>query len=968
MKSLSGSRSCCAVAVLFLVSLFPACGGSSGSNGGGGGGNPPAAITGLAATAGSQQVVLTWIVSSGATSYNVSRSTTRGGPYSKIASTAATTYTDTGLTNGTTYYYVVAASNANGTSANSVEMSATPTAGSAPPTPTGLTASASSGQVALNWNTSAGATSYKVGRATVTGGPYTNVASPATNSYADNAITNGTTYFYVVAASNANGTSSNSSEVSATPSGSSTAVNVTVDVMSNRHPIQPYVYGGAFPHNTTAVTDSGTTVVRWGGNASSTYNWKLFTYNADNDYYFEDFTFCGLGSGNSCADSDSIQFINDVKAAGSIPLMTLPMLPWVAQSSEVASPPNDHWSFSVTKYGAQCSTDPFNSDAGNGIVAGTCNNNPPTFLAADPNNAYYPLLDGPAQPGDPANSVYRRGWVGAMAGALAATPHFYDMDNESDIWGSTHRDVHPNGSGYNELRDTFLTEAHNLGVWDALAARLGPVSCCWYFYWNLPSTTDNKSTHAGIDFLPWWLNEIYWRDQIFGKRSLELLDVHAYPDADTSGLNQTQLRALATKIYRDYWDPTFTSPAQYIVNGGFSIEPLDSIPFRIPRLRALLSSIYPGASLSITEWNAAFAGESDFSTALGDADAYGILGREKVQLATRWTAPDPANPNYQALKLYTNYDGAHSTFGSISVSATHNANPDLFSVYAATVAGGGTTTVMVLNKDPLNAAQTNFTLNGFTPAQVTSYTLSMASPNSIVASASQAWSSTMSFAPYSATLLVISGTPTNQPAVEWNLNPSAIMVPAGGSVTLSPKLLAGSAGSITLGTPTFPTGIIVTVNSSVVDTATQGSVTVTAGNTAGFYRYSIPASDGTAHDGWVVVGKPPASLAKTAGDNQTATAGTVLPVNLTVTLSPGSSGGTAAGASVFFTTSAGSLTNVQVGSEKVFHGPKVIAVTDNSGAAKVTLTLPGTAGPVTVTAEGPYGLGHPVVTFNETAN
>ena len=274
----------------------------------------------------------------------------------------------------------------------------------------------------------------------------------------------------------------------------------------------------------------------------------------------------------------------------------------MAKSQEIASPPNNHWSFSVTEYGAQCSTDQqFNSDAGNGIVAGTCNNNPPTFLTADPNDAYYPLLDGPPQPGDPANSVYRKGWVGAMAGALGTTPHFYDMDNEIDIWGGTHRDIHPNGSGYDELRDTFLTEARNLGVWDALAARLGPVSCCWYYYRNLPSTTDNKSNHAGIDFLPWWLNEIYWRDQISGKRSLEQLDVHAYPDADTDGLNHSQLQALATRYSRDCWDPTFTSPAHYIANGGFSIEPLDSIPFRIPRLKALVSSIYPGTGLSITE-------------------------------------------------------------------------------------------------------------------------------------------------------------------------------------------------------------------------------------------------------------------------------------------------------------------------------------------------------------------------------
>jgi hypothetical protein len=91
-------------------------------------------------------------------------------------------------------------------------------------------------------------------------------------------------------------------------------------------------------------------------------------------------------------------------------------------------------------------------------------------------------------------------------------------------------------------------------------------------------------------------------------------------------------------------------------------------------------------------------------------------------------------------------------------------------------------------------------------------------------------------------------------------------------------------------------------------------------------------------------------------------------VNLSVTLSPGQSGGHAAGASVLFSTTFGSLQNVQVGSEQVFTGSKVIAVTNSSGVASVKLTLPGTSGTqVQVTAEGQYAVGHPTVTFTEAA-
>src|SRR5215813_9252387 len=96
---------------------------------GGGGGTPPPAPTGLAATAGNAQVSLSWNASSGATSYNVKRSTTSGGPYTTIATgVTSTSFTNTGLTNGTTFFFVVSAVNAAGESGNSNQASATPTA------------------------------------------------------------------------------------------------------------------------------------------------------------------------------------------------------------------------------------------------------------------------------------------------------------------------------------------------------------------------------------------------------------------------------------------------------------------------------------------------------------------------------------------------------------------------------------------------------------------------------------------------------------------------------------------------------------------------------------------------------------------------------------------------------------------------------------------------------------------------
>ena len=969
--------------ILVIALLLQGCGGSG--SGGGTTGNPPAAPTGLTATAGAGQVSLSWTASSGATSYNVLRGTADGGPYTQVGTSTATSYMDTNVTNGTTYYYVVTAVNSWGQSGNSNQISATPVP-PPPAAPTNLTATAGNGQVSLSWTASKGASSYHVKRGTANGGPYSTIASPTATNYTDSTVTNGTTYYYVVTAVNAGGESGNSNQVSATPTGSFSGVAVDVNVLANRHTISPYIYGGAFPNDTTAISDSGLTVVRWGGNASSTYNWKLFTDNADNDYYFEDFTFCGLGVYPTCSDSDSAQFIKDVKAAGSQPLMTMVMLPWVAQSPEQSiqqgsGSNNYHWVFSVSQDGA-CSSkvDPYNTDAGINLESDCAT----TMVAssAQLNRTYYPLLDDHTQTCQAGTCEYRSDWAAALSTAFGSgtcsipyssitSCHFYDMDNEIDIWGGTHVDVHPNPSGYDELANTYWTEATKLKTWDTQAVRLGPVSCCWWFYWNGANGND-KNAHGGVDFLPWWLNEIYWQDQIASTRSLDIFDIHAYPDGpDTSGYSQAQKQALAVSIYRDYWDPTLVSPSGTI-NQQYTtyIQPNKTIAFRIPRMRAIANMIYPGTPLAFTEWSAAFAGESDFSTALGDADAYGILGRERMSLSTRWTAPQAANPNYQALKLYTNYDGSHHGFAPISVSATNNGDPNLFSSYAAVSADGKTLTLMVLNKDPQNSAQVQFALSGFNPASFVSYTLVVSAPNTITASSSQPWSAIQTFAPYSATVLVVTGSLANTPSSDWDLNPDVIMVPESGTVTLQPKLTSGTA-NVTLSSAVFDSfegasacGGTLTLTDPVITPSQSGTITVNAGGVPGFCHFTVTGSDGTVtqtEGGWIVVGNPPADLAVSGGNNQSGNVGTTLPEPLAVTLTPGQSGGTATGASILFTTSAGTLSNGTTS------GPKVIALTNSSGVASVTLTLPGTPQTVNVQAEAPYALGHAIANFTETA-
>src|SRR5439155_681945 len=176
---------------------------------------PPSAPTGLTATAGNAQVSLSWNSVTGATSYSVYRSTTSGGETLVQSGLTVTTYSDTGRTNGTTYFYEVTASNVGGESAKSAEASATPQA--PPVAPTGLTATAGNAQVSLSWNSVTGATSYSVYRSTTSGAETLVQAGLTVTTYTDTGRTNGTTYFYEVTASNVGGESAKSSEASATP-------------------------------------------------------------------------------------------------------------------------------------------------------------------------------------------------------------------------------------------------------------------------------------------------------------------------------------------------------------------------------------------------------------------------------------------------------------------------------------------------------------------------------------------------------------------------------------------------------------------------------------------------------------------------------------------------------------------------------------------------------------------------------
>ena len=207
---------------------------------------------------------MSWSSASGATSYDVFRATSAGKESTTPVATAVTgtTFKDSTVSTGTTYFYEVEGVSSAGTGSPSNEANAAPTGSSGPSAPTGLKATASTGQIALSWNTVSGASTYQILRGTAAGQESsTPIVTGVTGTpYNDTNVTAGTTYYYEVEAVNSSGTSSPSNEASALAVGSSGSGGTSTLTAS---------YGHSCSFSTCTFTSTSTD----SGATLSTFSW-----------------------------------------------------------------------------------------------------------------------------------------------------------------------------------------------------------------------------------------------------------------------------------------------------------------------------------------------------------------------------------------------------------------------------------------------------------------------------------------------------------------------------------------------------------------------------------------------------------------------------------------------------------------------------------------------------------------------
>ncbi|MGH2390273.1 MAG: glycoside hydrolase family 44 protein, partial [Chloroflexota bacterium] len=466
--------------------------------------------------------------------------------------------------------------------------------------------------------------------------------------------------------------------------------------------ISPYIYGLANDDGAAYDKQVRPTLMRWGGNPNSRYNWKLGNaWNTASDYYYENTNY-GNPSGSS-----SDQAVAHSKQIGAAEWLTIPTLGWVAKDTTSFSFPGP---------------DGKPSDG----QGSSCTNRKVT---ADPTRTSIPV--GPS---------FMQDWVRHLQ-----TNHldvqFFAMDNEPELWGVTHYDVHPTCTSYDEIYNEFTTYATAIKAVAPQSMVTGPATCCWYYYWNSMVGDSDKAKHGNTDFLPWFLASVRKHDEQAHQRTLDVLDIHYYPDGfynDTTDAVTSAWRLLET---RSLWDPTY-------VDHSWIGKPVQLIP----RMQTLIAQQYPGTRLGIGEWN--FGAETSMNGALAIADVLGIFGQQNLYMAAYWRNPPSGSPGAMAFQTFRNYDGQGAAFGETNVQAS-SSNRDRVAIYASLRRSDGHLITILINKMPTTEAISSLRISGFKAGETSVYRYTETNPTAIQAAGRVLLNdkATVTLPPYSITVL-----------------------------------------------------------------------------------------------------------------------------------------------------------------------------------------------------------------------
>ncbi len=453
----------------------------------------------------------------------------------------------------------------------------------------------------------------------------------------------------------------NSSTIASVPpftwaTASITGVAVTVSTEEENRPISPYIYG---TNNNDDELRLNMASRRLGGNRLTGYNWETNYSHAGTDWFNNNDDYlpwkAGIPDGLHPTPGIVQTTFHDSSLARSAPytLLTLQAAGYAAADENGTVP------FAQTAPSSRWKQVRFKKNA-------------PLSLAPDTTDNYV-YMD------EQVNFM-----VNQFGGANTATGiKGYSVDNEPDLWFDTHVRMHPQHVGVRELTGKTIDLATAVKDVDPNAEIFGPASYGFYGFLTLQDAPDWPQYSSYGTFINAYLDTMRRAETATGRRLLDVLDLHWYPEARGINYNGGSTRITDTSAApgmayarmqapRTLWDQTYTETSW--VRDYFGNQPWALLPW----LKQSIDTYYPSTKLAITEY--AYGAPQHVSGGIAVADVLGVFGKYGVYMANHW---DPVQQYIaSAFRIYRNFDGANSAFGDISVRALAS-DVENISIYAA---------------------------------------------------------------------------------------------------------------------------------------------------------------------------------------------------------------------------------------------------------------------------------------------
>ena len=412
-------------------------------------------------------------------------------------------------------------------------------------------------------------------------------------------------------------------------------VSFTVSSNDSLKSISPYIYG------TNQLLGGGEnwSSHRLGGNRLTGYNWENNASNAGKDYYHYSDNYLVQAEGIPDDSSNvpgivTTTFHNQSLQLGAYSLITLQMAGYVSKDkngavTEAETAPSPRWDKVKFQKGSPFNLKPDISD---------------TNVYMD---EYINFL------------VNRYGKADSPTGIKG-----YAMDNEPTLWSENHPRIHPVKITCNEIIARTISLAGAVKDVDHYAEIFGPALYGFNAYTTFQNAVDWNTVRSGKGyswFIDYYLDKMKEAENTSGKRLLDILDVHWYPEAmgdnriTDNNANTNADKLARVQAPRTLWDKNYKEKS-WITQSGTKLLPL------IPSLINSINKYYPGTKLGFTEFS--YGGENDITGAIAVDDVLGIFGKYGIYFGSFWKVNNSSNYVSAAYKMYRNYDGNNSTFGN----------------------------------------------------------------------------------------------------------------------------------------------------------------------------------------------------------------------------------------------------------------------------------------------------------------